>query len=481
MQKELQKRMEELHMIEPNDKVLVGVSGGADSVCLLLLLSKLQQELKFTLEVVHVEHGIRGEESRGDAAFVEDLCRCHQIPCQVIEVDVPAYCKETGLGTEEAARVLRYEVFERLALEKKAKVALAHHQEDNAETILFQMARGSSLAGLCGMQPIREDANGVKYIRPLLSFRREEIEGFLRAHGLEWCEDSTNADVAYSRNFLRAKVLPDLAKVNARAVEHINQTAVHLSEMKSYLDAETERVWNTLATIEDKVVLDAKIVMELPKVLQRQVAHKAIVLVSGKGKDITSNHVEDLLDLCKGQSGKKIYLPYNVVAWKEFGSICLEQFGNTSLESQGIDREYKVSAEAIEKCLRDNSVVSIGVGAEKEKITLRIFEKDKETCEIPRKTYTKWLDYDKIKDGFCIRTRRSGDYFISDALGHKKKLKSYFIDEKIPQGERDKRWLIAQGSEILWLIGGRISEHVKVSPKTNYVFEITYDGGNKDE
>ena len=110
-----------------------------------------------------------------------------------------------------------------------------------------------------------------------------------------------------------------------------------------------------------------------------------------------------------------------------------------------------------------------------------MFPRDEETSEIPRKAYTKWLDYDKIKDGFCIRTRRSGDYFISDTLGHRKKLKSYFIDEKIPLSERDKKWLIAQESKVLWLVGGRISEDIKVSPKTNYVFEITYDGGKRDE
>ena len=133
MQREVQKRMEELHMIEPGDRVLVGVSGGADSVCLLLLLSMLQQDMSFSLEVIHVEHGIRGEESQGDAAFVEGLCHRYQIPCHMVAVDVPAYCAETGIGTEEAARILRYEVFERLALEKAAKIALAHHQEDNRQ------------------------------------------------------------------------------------------------------------------------------------------------------------------------------------------------------------------------------------------------------------------------------------------------------------------------------------------------------------
>lgn len=481
MQKEVQKRMKELHMVTPGDRVLVGVSGGADSVCLLLLLSMLQQEMDFTLAAVHVEHGIRGEESKKDAEFVLNLCSQYQIPCEMVEVDVPAYCEQTGLGTEEAARILRYEVFEHLAKEQGAKVALAHHQEDNAETVLFQMARGSSLAGVCGMQPVRESESGVCYIRPLLFFQRAAIESFLREQGIAWRQDSTNADIAYSRNFLRAKVMPDLTEVNARAVEHINQVAAHLSEVKEFLDAQTEREWEMIAQTGETLVLDANALEELPKVLQRQLAHKAIVYVAGRSKDITSAHVEDLLDLCKGQSGKRISLPYGMIAYKEFDKLCVKMQTGGSSEEQEMPHEWDVSHAVLEDCMRSGDAVSIALGSPKERIILRAFEKGQETCEIPRKTYTKWLDYDKIKDGFCIRTRRSGDYFISDAFGHRKKLKSYFIDEKIPLSERDKRWLLTQQSEVLWLIGGRISEHIKVTPETKYVLEITYDGGNEDE
>lgn len=481
MWNKLQKKMEELHMLKSGDKVLVGVSGGADSVCLLLLLSMLRQDMDFELMAVHVEHGIRGEESKEDAVFVKNLCFRYQIPCQIIEVDVSSYAKKNGLGMEEAARILRYEVFEKVALEQDAKIALAHHQEDNAETILFQMARGSSLSGMCGMQPLRETESGVCYIRPLLLFRREEIEAFLMMNEETWCEDSTNTDIVYSRNFLRARVLPDLQKVNARAVEHINQTAAHLTEIKDYLDAETERVWAAIVQCDEKLTLDVNALLELPIVLQRQVAHKAIVSAAGRSKDITSMHVEDLLQLCKGQSGKKISLPYDILVYKEFDKVRLEQRNEGQSESPKEVHVFEVSKEDLEQCLQDGNEISIELGLLKQRIILRGFKKENETCEIPRKTYTKWLDYDKIKDGFCIRTRRSGDYFISDAVGHRKKLKSYFIDEKIPLVERDKKWLLSKDNEVLWLIGGRISEHVKVTQKTKYVVEITYDGGNEDE
>lgn len=485
MLREMQKKMEEFHMVAPGDKVLAGVSGGADSVCLLLALLALQKEMDFSLEVIHVEHGIRGEESIKDAEFVEDLCRRCQVLCHSVAVDVPAYCEQTGLGVEEAARILRYQVFTKLALERGAKVALAHHQEDNAETILFQMVRGSSLAGMCGMQPVREDEAGVCFIRPLLFFHRRDIEQFLEDHGMGYRVDGTNTELEYSRNFLRAQVIPQLTQINVQAVEHMNQTAAHLSEIKDYLDLETERLWRQIAKEGERVSLDAKELLQLHPVMQRQIAYKAIVLTAQRKKDIASVHVEELLTLCGSQSGRKMNLPYGITAWKEFDNLYLSGRQERS-EAEGAEKEtYEVSEEMLLGLFQEDDgnskILEIPIEGGKGKIVCRIIPNKEESLEIPRKTYTKWFDYDKIKQGFCIRTRRSGDYFISDTLGHRKKLKTYFIDEKIPVVERDQRWLLAKDNEVFWLIGGRISEHIKVSQKTKYILEITYDGGNKNE
>lgn len=222
-------------MIKNHSTVLVALSGGADSVCLLLLLNEIKRqcadELDFTLEAVHVEHGIRGTESREDARFASDLCERLNIPCHVHSVDVPQYAKSRGLGLEEAARILRYEVFEeevtrilsyeafeeeagRYSCERVATaaqnhdcyrqvvVAVAHHMEDNAETVLFQMLRGSGVKGLSGMHPVSVK-NGVTYIRPLLSATRAQIEDYLKEKGQAFVTDATNTDTAYSRNRLR--------------------------------------------------------------------------------------------------------------------------------------------------------------------------------------------------------------------------------------------------------------------------------------
>ena len=237
MQNKVQRKLEELNIGSANEKELLiaAVSGGADSVCLLLVLNELKDRMNFELETIHVEHGIRGEESCRDARFVESLCRRLSISCHVEQVDVPAYSRETGMGTEEAARVLRYQAFSRYALERNGKIVLAHHMEDNAETVLFQMLRGSSLNGMCGMSASREDEAGVTYIRPLLEIRRGEIEAYLESAGQMYCTDSTNLETEYHRNYLRKEILPRLAEINSAAVPHISRTAASLGEVRDFL------------------------------------------------------------------------------------------------------------------------------------------------------------------------------------------------------------------------------------------------------
>lgn len=470
----VQKTMVELNMVEEGERLLVAISGGADSVCLLLLLKELQPVLKFSLEAVHVEHGIRGEESLRDEQFVVDLCKQQEIPLTCVKVDVPTYSNENGMSLEEAARVLRYEAFSAVAEKKQAKVALAHHMEDNAETILFQMLRGSSLAGLCGMQPMREDEAGVVYIRPLLRLHRKEIEEMLAVRGQEYCTDSTNAELEYSRNYLRNVVLPQLSQVNEQAVAHISGTASRLEDIRDFLAQETKKAWAEVVMQEEaQVYMKLDALTKLHPALQKEVVLKAIAEVAGSRKDIAAVHVADVLELCKKQSGKEIRLPYQVVAKRDFDTLVLYR---RSEEKQTAWTE--VSGHTLQAALESGASMEVPLGKEGEFLRLRVFPYHGKSAELPKKPYTKWLDYDKIKQGFCIRTRQSGDYFIGDSSGHRKKLKNYFVDEKISAAEREKMWLLAQESLVLWLIGGRISEHMKVTEQTNMIIEIEYQGGD---
>jgi len=470
-------------MISSQDVILAGVSGGADSICLLLLLLALQKTIGFKLEAIHVEHGIRGQESLKDAAFVEDLCSQLQIVCHRVSVDVPAHSKEMGMGIEEAARVLRYEAFSKLAKERNAKIALAHHMEDNAETILFHLVRGSSLTGLCGMQPIRKDENGVEYIRPLLWVHREEIEHFLKSQEQDYRIDSTNEHLEYSRNFLRKKIVPELELINEQAVAHINEMAYKLWDMKDYLEEETKRLWKEVAIIEgmgqkEEIRLLSKKLSTLHPALQKEIVYKTISLMSGSKKDITSIHVDDVLALDYNQSGKRVSLPNDIVAQKEYDSIRFYQKTSVCSDEEWDKNMIKfVSKEDLKEAWNKETVLEIPLKNDEEKLRIRVFPYLDKTAKIPKKAYTKWLDYDKIEKGFCIRTRHSGDYFISDTSGHRKKLKQYFIDEKILSSKRDQMWLLAEEDLVLWLIGGRISEHLKLTEETQMIVEIEYQGG----
>jgi len=469
--KNVRKTIEDYHMITPREKVLAGVSGGADSVALLIVLHELSKEMDFDLEVVHIDHQIRGEESSGDADFVIKLAHSLGVNCHMIRVDVPAFCQEAGVGTEEGARLLRYQKFAETAKQEGAKIALAHHMEDNAETILFQLTRGSSLTGLCGMQPMRQDENGVCYIRPFLFTERRKIEDFLRFRNQGFREDSTNAQLCYSRNYVRKKVLPELCQLNPQAVAHINSAAEKLSDIRDFLEEETKKAWEQVVEVcNGELVLDVPKLQMFHKTLQKEIVYKFVSEILGGKKDITTKHVENVFALCEGQSGHYMTLPKEIVIRREFDKLCVYK-GEDAVCKQ----KYIIPEDMMRDFPNSEGTLRIPLQEGKAVLSVRRVLQEEITDEIPRKACTKWMDYDKIKEGFCIRTRESGDYIMNDAFGHHKKLKQYFIDEKIPASKRDKTWLLTQGQHVLWVVGGRISEAVKVTKDTKTILEITYE------
>ena len=299
MVEQVAKYIRQWHMIEPGNLVIAGVSGGADSVCLCCVLAELSGRLDFTLRVVHVEHGIRGEESVRDAKFVENFCREQGIECVTYPVHVPEYARAQRIGEEEAARLLRYEVFRKEAAKfPGSRIALAHHMEDNAETLLFQMTRGSGIDGMCGIRPVRCDEDETTYIRPLLCVSRQEIELELERRGQLYCTDRTNANLAYSRNRIRHIVLPALKEINTRAVSHLNQTAERMGELRDYIDAQLAETWPRVALEESQsVVLSVTELKVLPHILQIRIVHRALALVAGAKRDIEAGHLESVLEL----------------------------------------------------------------------------------------------------------------------------------------------------------------------------------------
>lgn len=484
--------IEKDRLIMPGDCVLAGVSGGADSVCLLLILLELRQRLDFTLEVVHVEHGIRGEDSRRDAVFVEELCRQRGLAFHMRAVDVPAYASGGKIGLEEAARQLRYESYREVA-EKlgrpRVRVALAHHAEDNAETMLFWLARGSGVAGLGGIRAKRRLSEHVAIIRPLLSVSRAQIEAYLREHGQEYRVDATNADTDYSRNKIRFEVLPKLAEINPQAVSHMQQSAKILQETADYMEAEAKRVMErTCVWKEDTCRIAEELFFEYPHIIQAESVHRVLARAAGSGKDIGRVHVEAVLGLARSQAGRRVNLPYRLCAERVYGGITLCRAEAASRNEtgracpkEGTGGDRSLCEKPVEITKEELAEAASGgmfeVVLSDGRMCFRILDFSGKTEEIPKKKYTKWLNYDKIKNRLQVRKRMEGDYLTIDRQGHHKKLKAYFIGEKFPAKQRDDIWLLTEGAEVLWVVGGRISEDYRIEEQTERVLEVRIIGG----
>lgn len=461
-------------LIMPGDCVLAGVSGGADSVCLLLILLELRETMGFTLQVVHVEHGIRGEDGRNDAAFVEELCRRMRLPFHVCAVDVPAYASDGKMGLEEAARVLRYESYRKIAEglgQPRVRVALAHHAEDNAETMLFGLARGSGITGLGGIRAKRRLSEHGVIIRPLLAVSRAQIEAYLRERGQTYCTDATNADTNYSRNKIRREILPKLAEVNRQAVAHMAESAKILQETADYMEAEAKRVTGQMCVGEgDGYRIAEELFSEYPHIIQAECVRRVLTEAAGSAKDIGRVHVEAVLKLACLQVGRSVDLPYRLCAERIYGGIAI---GRREAAARS-ENPVEVSAEELERL---TSGGMLDVVLNDGRMRFQILDFWGQTEEIPKKKYTKWLNYDKIKNGLQVRRRMAGDYLTIDGQGHHKKLKAYFADEKVPAKQRDDIWLLTEGAEVLWVVGGRIGADYRIGKQTEKVLEVQIIGG----
>ena len=299
MMKKVEKFITDNEIFKHGDSVVLGVSGGADSTCLLYVLNDLKEKLDLKLLVVHVNHGIRGEEADRDAMHVKKMCEKLNVPFRLKEVNVPSISKETGKSEEEAGRDARYAAFFEIAKEVNAdKIAVAHNLNDNSETILFNLFRGTGIKGLMGIPVKRE-----KIVRPLLGCTRKEIEEYLKTKGIEYQNDSTNSDTEYSRNKLRLDVIPYIKKnINEKVEYNIVNAANNLSEIYEYINSQADMTYKEYV-IHDIIINEAE---KLPAAILSEVIRKQIYKIAGKLKDITRVHVQSVKELLKMEVSKKI-------------------------------------------------------------------------------------------------------------------------------------------------------------------------------
>ena len=464
MLKKVRDYMREHEMTAPGDAVIVALSGGADSVCLLTVLKQLATP-EFLLRAVHVHHGIRGAEADRDEAFAQKLCESLSVPLCVAYCHVPAYAAEHGLSEEEAGRILRYQVLEKeagkweqeLPAGSRVKIALAHHRDDNAETILHHLLRGSGLTGLAGIRPVQG-----RRIRPLLCVGREEIRAYLEAGHISWCEDSTNQSPDYTRNRIRSQVLPLLkTAVNEQAEEHILQAGQIIGQADAYLRQQAEEIWKeaVCGREEDLAAISLTAFERQPEILKTYLIRHMLDQLHPGWKDIGSRHFTAIAELAGKPVGSRLDLPGGLMA--RTGYETLEIVRKT-------EREVSVKTESG----ADGEIHGRQTVPE---LHMTVFSRQKDQ-EIPKNQYTKWFDYDKIKGTLSVRTRRTGDYLILPS-GGSKTIARYMIDEKIPKEKREQILLLAEGSHVLWVVGFRISEYYKIEEHTENILQVTCDGG----
>ena len=451
-------------LLRKGDRVVIGVSGGADSMCLLDLLDVLRGGSGLKLRVVHVHHGLR-EAADEEAAFVESECAERGIPCRTVRVDVRAYSRANSCGTEEAARILRLEALEEAAGEwdreekdgRTARIALAHHLEDQAETVLFRLARGTSLRGLAGM----EAENG-RIIRPMLCLTRKEIEEHLKEQGLSWKEDESNASEEYARNRIRHKVLPLLAEtVNEQAACHIAEAAEDVRRAENYLDSQAARRMKACRDADGSCVIP-KLLRSDPALLGRML-RQVICDAAGSEKDVGRIHVEELEALCRKKGNGRISLPYGLTAVKSYDRLFIRK------EEAGGGSEPGTPAVPAE-------IPGAQAGPfSREEYDVEILERPRGKLSLPASEYTKWFDYDKILSLLQFRTRRRGDRITTADDGSGKSLADFMIDRKIPAPLRDRFILPFAGREVLWVPEYRRSELYKVTDRTKRILSITWN------
>lgn len=453
-------------MVKEGQRVIVGVSGGPDSVVLLHILHCLEKRLGISLYAAHLNHMFRGEEAKGDALFVQAICSHWGIPCISAEKDVPAYARDKGLSSQVAARELRYQFFCDV-LQKTAghKIALAHHANDQAESVLMNIFRGSGLRGLAGITPIRDNL----YIRPLLKIRRAEIEQYCQQQGLSYRIDSSNLKTKYRRNKLRHHLIPLLEKEYAPGLVGIlSRMADQVREEDEFLEGLADEMYQKVLLRRDgsALVLDRKKLMNQSTVLLRRIIRIAYQQLNGTKQGIAFEHVDNLINhLKRGGAEKIIEMPTGIKVRLALDRV---DFSKNMIEAQPAKGSYSLA-------LPGN--VTIG----DINISTRIITKAEMPLtpqELP--SHMAAIDYHRVAQPLEVRFRQEGDVFIPFGLGKKVKLKKFMIDRKIPKHLRDKIPLLVEknSQRIIWVAGIRLADHVGLTSLTQKVILLSLENGN---
>jgi len=477
--------------ISPDEIVVIGVSGGADSVCVLHILAKWQKELGIKIHVAHLNHQLRGVESEADAKYVSNLAASLDIPITIDRQDVAAYRAEKKCSIEEAARELRYGFLAKVARKVGAnRIAIGHTKDDQVETILMHILRGTGITGLCGLAPcspmaydrqgmlaMSQKRSNLLVIRPLLDITREETMSYCQEHQLEPRIDSSNLSLSFYRNRLRLQLLPLLRQYNPSVERALLRLADIAQEDNAFIKQQASRFWDEVAIQENTAIhLNKRQIANLPIALQRQLLRVAVAKLAGDIRDFEANHIEAVRSLLNKPVGKRISLPHGLICYGEYDELVIasiaKQFqlpsscpfpplqgefplkvpGNTVLSGWEV-RASVVPAKAAFLSLRD--VLNPGEG----------------TCQ---SNLLAALDLHKTGTELFIRHRQPGDRFQPLGMNVPKKLHEFMVDAKIPHSWRGHVPIVCSPQQIIWVVGWRIDDRAKVTKSTKEILRLEF-------
>jgi len=427
--------------ISEKDCVLVGVSGGADSMCLIDLINRYRKDCVFKFYAVHINHNLRNEEALRDQNFVEEFCEKNNIPFIKESIDTLGFANKNLKTVEQAGRELRYQVFEKLMKTLNAnKLFVAHHKDDQAETVLMHILRGASLKGASGIKK----QQGYIY-RPLLNFSRKQIEKYNKENGVDYIIDSSNKDIKYTRNYIRNVVMPAIEKAYPNATSALCSFAEDCLVVENFIDSQVQKEY--VEKSNDKVYINIEGLRKNFVLASRLIKFSLESL--GVFADIEKKHIVSIINLSKKENGKSINLTNGLVAYKEYNFIVI------------LKQEENVKTKI------DFNIGCFDFNGKKITIEKIPYKKD-----MAFEGGCLFLDYDKIPKDVCFRTREVGDSFKKFGSGTKS-LSDYFIDKKVSKRKRDNILLLASGSKVLCVVDYEISDDVKITSNTKNIIKIS--------
>ena len=447
------------NLIQKGDKIVLGLSGGPDSVCLLHVLNRLKKDFNIEIYAAHLNHQIRGIEAQKDALYVSKLCEDMGIIFFVKSINVPKYCENEGLSLEEGARKLRYEMFYEIKDKIKAnKIAIGHNLNDQAETVMMRIMRGTGLKGLKGIDYIRDNC----IIRPLLDVERNEIEEYCEAYNLNPRIDKTNLENIYTRNKIRLDLLPYMKdNFNSNVIESIVRMSNSLKSDNDYIEKEAEAKFREVSNIKEKGFVEINLddFVCLHDAIKVRVLRNSIKHILGDTNFVDQRHIEDIMSLeDNSKVNKMLTLPRNIFVYRKKDSIILT---NEEIVNEEIEFYYNVPSNGFIKIKELKQIIETQVMSIDRYKSMKLDNS------------SKGFDFNKVKGGIVIRSRRQGDK-IKLAMGSKK-VKDLFIDLKIPREERCKIPIITDSEGIICVGDYKISENYKIDENTKEVLKINFN------